>query len=93
MRAGLAVILDANILIRFAIGRQVSRLLATYAAKVDFLAPDTAFIEARRSPPTILHSRGYPDAVKVAAELGKVVCATFAVAARRSVESLWGFRK
>jgi predicted nucleic acid-binding protein len=58
--AGLAVVLDANILIRFAIGRQVPRLLATYAATVDFLAPDTAFVEAKRNLPTILHARGHP---------------------------------
>lgn len=58
--AGLAVVLDANILIRFAIGRQVPRLLATYAATVDFLAPDTAFVEAKRNLPTILRARGHP---------------------------------
>lgn len=58
--AGLAVVLDANILIRFAIGRQVPRLLATYAASVDFLAPDTAFVEAKRNLPTILRARGHP---------------------------------
>lgn len=58
--AGLAVVLDANILIRFAIGRQVPRLLATYAATVDFLAPDTAFVEAKRNLPSILRARGHP---------------------------------
>ena len=49
--AGAAIVLDANILIRFAIGRQVPRLLAAYAATVDFLAPETAFDEARRNLP------------------------------------------
>jgi len=58
--AGLAVVLDANILIRFAIGRQVPRLLASYAATVDFLAPDTALVEAKRNLPTILRARGHP---------------------------------
>lgn len=57
--AGLAVVLDANILIRFAIGKQVPRLLAAYAATVDFLATDTAFVEARRNLPTILRARGH----------------------------------
>jgi predicted nucleic acid-binding protein len=57
--AGLAVVLDANILIRFAIGRQVPRLLATYAPSVDFLAPDTAFVEAKRNLPIILRARGH----------------------------------
>ncbi len=64
--AGLAVVLDANILIRFAIGRQVPRLLATYAATVDFLAPDTAFVEAKRNLPTILRARGHPGAGEAA---------------------------
>lgn len=59
--SGLAVILDANILIRSAIGRQVPRLLTTYAATVDFLAPETAFVEARRNLPTILRARGHTD--------------------------------
>ena len=58
--AGQAVVLDANILIRFAIGRQVPGLLATYAATVDFLAPDTAFVEAERNLPTVLRARGHP---------------------------------
>ena len=58
--ARLAVVLDANILIRFAIGRQVARLLATYAVSVDFLAPDTVFVEAKRNLPTILRARGHP---------------------------------
>lgn len=57
--AGWAIVLDANILVRFAIGRQVPRLLAAYAATVDFLAPDTAFAEARRNLPTILRARGH----------------------------------
>ena len=57
--AVIAIVLDANILIRFAIGRQVPRLLLAHAAKVDFLAPETAFDEARRHLPTILRARGH----------------------------------
>ena len=57
--AVIAIVLDANILIRFAIGRQVQRLLVAHAATVDFLAPDTAFDEARRHLPTILRARGH----------------------------------
>lgn len=57
--AGLVVILDANILIRSALGRQVPRLLTTYATTVDFLTPDTAFAEAKRHLPTILRARGH----------------------------------
>ena len=82
--ARLAIILDANILIRFAIGRQVPRLLATYAATVDFLAPDTAFAEARRNLPTILRARGHAGigeaatlaALDAAAEIMTAVPAT-----------------
>ena len=59
--AGAAIVLDANILIRFAIGRQVPRLLAAYAATADFLAPETAFVEARRNLPTILRARGHAE--------------------------------
>jgi predicted nucleic acid-binding protein len=65
--AGLAVILDANILIRFAIGRQVPRLLASYAARVDFLAPDTVFTEAKRNLSAILRVRGHAGAGETAA--------------------------
>ena len=57
--AVIAIVLDANILIRFAIGRQVPRLLAAHAATVDFLAPETAFDEARRHLPAILRARGH----------------------------------
>lgn len=64
--AALAVILDANILIRFSIGRKVPRLLATYASTVDFLAPDTAFVEAKQNLPTILRARGYSGAGEIA---------------------------
>jgi predicted nucleic acid-binding protein len=59
MMLGLAIVLEANILIRFAIGRQVPRLLARYASTVNFLAPDTAFGEARRNLPAILRARGH----------------------------------
>ncbi|MGH8132564.1 MAG: PIN domain-containing protein [Steroidobacteraceae bacterium] len=38
--------LDANILIRAVMGRRVRRLIQQYATPVDFLAPDTAFLEA-----------------------------------------------
>ena len=70
MKASVAIVLDANILIRFAIGRQVPRLLTEYATTADFLAPDTAFIEARRHLPSILQARGHsgiPEAATLAA--------------------------
>ena len=66
MMAGVAIVLDANILIRFAIGRQVPRLLAAHAATVDFLAPESAFVEAHRNLPTILRARGRTGVVETA---------------------------
>lgn len=56
-----AIVLDANILIRFALGKQVPRLIARYAEAVDFLSPDVAFAEARRNLPAILRARGHAD--------------------------------
>lgn len=38
------IILDANILIRCVLGEKVPALQAAYAATIDFLAPDTAFM-------------------------------------------------
>lgn len=52
-----AIVLDANILIRYSLGRRVGPLMATHATRVNFLAPDTAFDEARRNLPAILASR------------------------------------
>lgn len=53
--------LDANILIRFVLGEKVPALLAAHAATIDFLAPDTAFEEARSHLPTSLRARGVDD--------------------------------
>jgi predicted nucleic acid-binding protein len=58
MSARRAIVLDANILIRFVLGEKVSALLAAHSATIDFLAPDTAFEEARKHLPAILHARG-----------------------------------
>jgi predicted nucleic acid-binding protein len=52
------IILDANILIRCVLGEKVPALLAAHAATIDFLAPDTAFEEARTHLPAILRARG-----------------------------------
>ena len=60
------IILDANILIRYALGKRVPALLAAHAASCDFLAPDTAFAEARRNLPVILRARGKVSSVEVA---------------------------
>ena len=44
------LVLDANILIRAVLGSRVLFLLRKYAEHVEFLAPDTAFQEARALP-------------------------------------------
>ena len=62
-----AIVLDANILIRYSLGRRVGPLMAAHAARVNFLAPDTAFVEARRNLPAILASRVDSDAEAQAA--------------------------
>lgn len=41
------LVLDANILVRAVLGSKVLLLLREYAGKVEFLAPHTAFQEAR----------------------------------------------
>lgn len=53
-----ALVLDANILIRAVLGRRVLSLLEAYADRVDFLAPEIAFIDASVYLPEILVSRG-----------------------------------
>jgi predicted nucleic acid-binding protein len=47
------LVLDANILIRAVLGSRVPFLLRKYAEHVEFLAPDTAFQEAREHIPVI----------------------------------------
>jgi predicted nucleic acid-binding protein len=48
------LVLDANILIRAVLGSRVLSLLRKYAGQMEFLAPDTAFQEAREHLPQIL---------------------------------------
>jgi predicted nucleic acid-binding protein len=54
------LVIDANILIRAVLGSRVLSLLRNYAGIVEFLAPDTAFEEAREHLPAILERRGVP---------------------------------
>ena len=56
------LVLDANILIRAVPGSRVLGLLRKYAGQIEFLAPDTAFQEAREHLPEILMARGVPVA-------------------------------
>ena len=60
------LVLDANILIRAVLGSRVLALLRTYAGEVEFLAPDTAFEEAREKLPEILERRKVPVAPAMA---------------------------
>jgi predicted nucleic acid-binding protein len=59
-------VLDANILIRAVLGSRILFLLRKYSGQVEFLAPDTAFQEAREKLPGILARRGVPGAVAMA---------------------------
>lgn len=52
--------LDANILIRAVLGSRVLSLLTKYGEQVDFMAPETAFQEAREVLPAILERRNVP---------------------------------
>jgi predicted nucleic acid-binding protein len=45
------LVLDANILMRAVLGRQAWALLAKYGGRIEFVAPDVAFEEARSPPP------------------------------------------
>jgi predicted nucleic acid-binding protein len=60
------LVLDANILIRAVLGLRVLSLLRRYVEHVEFLAPDTAFEEARERLPEILERRKLPAAPAMA---------------------------
>jgi len=69
------LVIDANILIRAAIGSRVQGLLTRYGARVEFFAPDFAFAEARKHLPAILEKRGVPrvPALAVLDSLGMLI--------------------
>jgi predicted nucleic acid-binding protein len=55
------IVLDANILIRAALGRQALWLLETYGGHgIRFFAPDVAFTDAQKYLPPLLIKRGKP---------------------------------
>jgi hypothetical protein len=43
---GQALVVDANILIRAALGKRVHKLIKTYAETASFLVPDVAYADA-----------------------------------------------
>ena len=69
------LVLDANILIRAVLGKRVRAILAQYGGRVRFVAPESAFSEAKEHLPTILGKRDTPAAkgMKVLHAVGKVV--------------------
>jgi hypothetical protein len=58
MMAGRGLVLDANILIRAALGRRVRFLLETYEDSLSFYSPDVSFDDAREYIPQVLASHG-----------------------------------
>jgi len=57
------IVLDANILVRAALGRRVRHFLETYGARgVRFYAPEAAFADAEKYLRDLLKKRGLPDA-------------------------------
>ena len=61
MAAARTIVLDANILIRAALGRRVLSLLERYADRARFIAPEQAFADARAYVPGILVKQGLPE--------------------------------
>jgi predicted nucleic acid-binding protein len=51
------LVLDANILMRAVLGKHARALLAKYGERIEFVAPDVAFDEARRRLPEVLERR------------------------------------
>ena len=66
MSAGKGLVLDANILIRAALGTRVRSLLETYEDSIDFYAPDVCFEDAGEYIPRVLGSRGEDPEVGLA---------------------------
>ena len=53
-----AIVLDANILIRAVLGKRVRELIQAHAGSVKFFAPDVAYADARKYLPALLEKRG-----------------------------------
>ena len=56
--SSVAIVLDANILIRAVLGQRVRQLIQAHAAAVEFFAPDVAYADARKYLPALLEKRG-----------------------------------
>jgi predicted nucleic acid-binding protein len=87
------LVLDANILIRAVFGSRVLSLLRKYADRMEFLAPDTAFQEAREHLPRILERRNVQLAPAFAMlELVATLVQTIEIEAYSRFESVAGER-
>ena len=51
------LVLDANILMRAVLGKHARALPAKYGERIEFVAPDVAFEEARRRLPQVIERR------------------------------------
>jgi predicted nucleic acid-binding protein len=51
------LVLDANVLMRAVLGKQARALLAKYGERIEFVAPDVAFDEARTRLPQVIERR------------------------------------
>ena len=69
--SGKAIVLDANILIRAVLGRQVRELIFENAETVKFFAPDVAYADARKYLPALLKKRGV-EAIAALLVLGHI---------------------
>lgn len=55
---GKALVVDANILIRAALGKRVRKVIETYAGQVSFFVPEVAYAEAEERLPALEIKRG-----------------------------------
>ena len=53
-----ALVVDANILVRAALGRRVREVIETYAGKVSFFVPEVAYADAEEHLPELVVKRG-----------------------------------
>ena len=59
------LVLDANILVRAALGRRVLTILESHAGRAHFLASEIAFVDVRTHLPVILAKKGLPAGVQL----------------------------
>ena len=55
---GKALVVDANILVRAALGTRVRSVIEAHASQVSFFVPDVAYAEAEEHLPVLVVKRG-----------------------------------